>query len=278
MFGLFGSKEERERNALRKLAKKVTERYGPPENRQKAIAQLGELGTPEALETLCLRFTVRVDPGITDDEEKETTRGLLVDAGAAAIAPLEKFVTEHDDGIAWGLRILAELAPERVLGAVVGELSRLGRIYTRDPEKKLVLLKWLTEHHAVAGSSPDLHRPAERGSGGGSPPDLHRPAERGWGGGGAEVEAALLPLLEDFSDDVRISATRALAALAPGEPARDALIALLLRDRDNARVRGEVLDALAAIGADVKGHRPGVEALLVEPFFLDREGRVKKRA
>jgi hypothetical protein len=245
LFGLFGSKEEREKSALRKLEKKVTERYGPPENRQKAIEQLGELGTPEALETLCLRFTVRVEPGITDDEEKETTRALLVDAGSAAVGPVERFVTGHEGGVAWGLRVLAELAPAEVLGVVVRELSRLGRIYSRDPEKKLVLLKWLTEHHA--------------------------------GAGGAEVEAALLPLLEDFSDDVRISATRALAALSPGEPARDALIALLLRDRDNARVRGEVLDALSSIGADVKGHRPSVEALLVEPFFLDREGHVKKR-
>jgi HEAT repeat protein len=132
-----------------------------------------------------------------------------------------------------------------VRAVVLRELSRLGGIYTRDPDKKLVLLKWLAEHHA--------------------------------GAGGPEVEAALLPLLEDFSDDVRISTTRALAALAPGEAARDGLIALLLRDRDNARVRGEVLDALATLGADVKGHRPSVEALLVEPFFLDREGRVKKR-
>jgi HEAT repeat protein len=246
LFGLFGSKEEREKSALQKLAKKLTERYGPPENRQKAIAQLGELGTPEALETLCLRFTVRVEPGITDDEEKQTTIGLLVEAGDAAVAPIERFIAGNDDGIAWGLRALAELAPDQVLGVVVGELTRLGRIYTRDPEKKLVLLKWLTEHHAGAGS--------------------------------AEVEPALLPLLEDFSDDVRISTTRALAALGQGEAARDGLIQLLLRDRDNARVRGEVLEALATLGADVKGHRPSVEALLVEPFYLDREGRVKKRA
>ncbi len=246
LFGLFGSKEERARSALQKLAKKVTERYGPPENRQKVIAQLGEMGTPEALETLCLRFTVRVEPGITDDEEKETTRSILVAAGQAAIAPLERFIAGHDEGIAWGLRALADLAPEQVLPVVVKELARLGKSYTRDAEKKLVLLKWLTEHHA--------------------------------GAGGAETEAALLPMLEDFSDDVRISATRALAALAPGEGARDALIQLLLRDRENARVRGEVLEALAALGADVKGHRPSVEALLVEPFYLDREGRVKKRA
>ncbi|HSD21002.1 MAG TPA: HEAT repeat domain-containing protein [Anaeromyxobacter sp.] len=246
LFDLFGSKEERERGALKKLAKRVTERYGPPENRQKAIQQLGDMGTPAALSTLCLRFTVRAEPGITDDEEKETARRILVDAREAGVGPAEAFVREQESGIAWGLRALAEVVPaERVLEIVVRELARLGREYTRDPEKKLVLLTWLVEHHAGATSG--------------------------------ELEGALLPLLEDFSDDVRISATRALAHLAPSEAGRDALIQLLLRDRDNARVRGEVLDALAQLGADVKGHRPTVEALLVEPFFLDREGRVKKR-
>lgn len=246
LFGLFGSKEEREKSALRKLAKRVTERYGPPENRQKAIEQLGNMGTPGALATLCLRFTVNAEPGITDQEEKETARGILVDVGERAVEPAAAFVREQEDGIAWGLRVLAQVAPEeKVLEVVVGELTHLGKKYTRDPEKKLVLLTWLREHHAGATS--------------------------------AGVEAALLPLLEDFSDDVRITATRALVAAAPGERTRNALIELLLRDRDNARVRGEVLEALAALGADVKGHRPSVEALLVEPYYLDREGRVKKR-
>ncbi len=245
LFGLFGSKEERAKGTLRKLAKKITERYGPPENRQKAIDQLGSMGTADALSTLCLRFTINADPGITDQEEKETTRRILVDAREQAVEPVAAFVRSEEDGVAWGLRVLADVAPERVLQVVVGELDRLGKTYTRDPEKKLVLLTWLREHHA--------------------------------GARGDAVEAALLPLLEDFSDDVRITATRALVAVAPGEKARDALIALLLRDQDNARVRGEVLEALATLGADVKGHRPSVEPLLVEPFFLDREGRVKKR-
>jgi hypothetical protein len=246
LFNLFGSKEERERGTLKKLAKRVTERYGPPENRQKAIQQLGDMATPGALSTLCLRFTVRAEPGITDDEEKETARRLLVDAREAAVGPLEAFVREQESGIAWGLRALADIVPPaRLFEVVVRELARLGREYSRDPEKKLVLLTWLVEHHAGATSS--------------------------------ELEGALLPLLEDFSDDVRISATRAIARLAPGEAGRDGLIQLVLRDRDNARVRGEVLEALAQLGADVKGHRPSVEALLVEPFFLDREGRVKKR-
>lgn len=245
LFGLFSSKEEREKAALRKLGKKLTEKYGPPENRQKAIEQLAGMGTPEALKTLCLRFTVRTEPGITDDEEKETVRQHLVGAGAPAVAPLEAFVRARDEGVAWGLRALAQLAPDRVIAVVVAELARLGREYTRDPEKKLVLLTWLKEH------DPDATATA--------------------------AEDALIPLLEDFSDDVRISSARALAGRPPSDHAREALIQLLLRDRDNPRVRGEVLGTLAQLGADVKGFRPSVEALLVEPYFLDKEGRVKKR-
>ncbi|BDG06202.1 HEAT repeat domain-containing protein [Anaeromyxobacter oryzae] len=247
LFGLFGSKDEREKNHLRKLAKKVTEKYGPPENRQKVIEQLGDMGTPAALSTLCLRFTVRTEPGITDDEEKETARRLLVEAGEDAVVPVEGFIREQESGIAWGLRALADVAPaEKVVEIVTRELARLGRAYTRDPEKKLVLLTWLQEHHPDARST--------------------------------EIEGALLPLLEDFSDDIRIGAARTLAGLAPTEAGREALIQLLLRDRDNARVRGEVLEALVRLGADVKGYRPSVEALLVEPYYLDREGHVKKRA
>lgn len=246
LFGLFGSRQEREQGALRKLAKKVTERYGPPENRQRAIEQLGEMGTPDALATLCLRFTIRAEPGIADDEEKRMTSDLLADAAQAAVEPLVRFVREQEEGVAWGLGVLARIASEeKVLEVVVAELARLGTVYTRDPEKKLVLLTWLREHHAGASTGA--------------------------------AEDAVLPLLDDFSDDVRIAATRALVTASPGEKARDALIQLLLRDRDNARVRGEVLEAMSALGADVKGHRPTVEALLVEPFFLDREGRVKKR-
>jgi hypothetical protein len=246
LLDLFASKDEREKARFRKLARKLTEKYGPPENRQKVIDQLGGMGTPEALRTLCLRFTVRVDQTITDGEEKESVRRLLVAAGEAAVEPLREFVRTQEEGVAWGLRVLAAILPtERVLQVVVDELHRLSRQYTRDPEKKLMLLTWTREH-----------------------------------GGGARVprmEEALVGLLEDFSDDVRIGATRALSAVGPGEQTRDALLELLLRDRDNARVRGEVLGALADLGADVKGHRPTVETLLVEPFFLDREGRVKRR-
>ncbi len=257
LFDIFASRETRERNTLRRLGQKVTQRYGPPENRQKAIQQLGEMGTPAALKVLCLRFTVRADVGLHDDDEKEEARQILVDAGEAAIGPVQEFLFEQESGIAWGLRVLSQLVPaEQVVGTVVRLLAKLGREYTRDPEKKLVLLSWLQEH-------PELLRVIPAGSANAQE--------------SPSLEAALLPLLEDFSDDVRISSARVLAKAAPSDAAREALIQLLLRDKDNARVRGEVLQALFDLGADVKGHRPSVEQLLVEPFFLDKEGRVKKR-
>lgn len=257
LFDIFGSKEEREKGSLRKLAQKVTERFGPPENRQKAIAQLAALGSPAALSTLCLRFTVQSNVGITDDEEKEAVRSHLVEAGQEAVEPVKQFLARHESGISWGLRVLSDLLPAAEVTRIALELLiAAGKQYSRDPEKKLVLLSWLTEHHASQTPAPAAAAP---------------------GPGATSEEAAILPLLEDFSDDVRISAARALARLGAGEPGREGLIQLLLRDKDNARVRGEVLQALFDLGADVKGHRPSVEALLVEPFFLDREGNVKRR-
>jgi HEAT repeats len=246
IFDLFGSATEREQAQLKKLARKVTEKYGPPENRQKGIEQLAELGTPGALKTLCLRFTLLAEPGITDQEEKESVHGHLVDAGRDAIAPITDFIREQESGVAWGLRALADVAtPVEVLDTVVAELARLATVYMRDPEKKLTLLAWVKEHHEGASATG--------------------------------LEAALQAMLEDFSDDVRIGAVRALVGLPLTEPTRTALIALLLRDAGNARVRGEVLAALHQLGADVKGFRPSVEPLLVEPWYLDKDGVVKRR-
>jgi hypothetical protein len=261
LFDFFGGRGGK--GALRKQAQKITERYGPPETRQKVIQQLADLGTPEALSVLCLRFTIRADPGITDDEEKENVRQILVDAGEKAVAPVKEFLSGHESGVSWGLRVLADLRPaEDVVATALGLLHRLGREYTRDPEKKLVLLSWLAEHHGDLTSAPGHASAPGSPAGEPAPPD---------------IEETLLPLLEDFSDDARIATVRVLARQPPSERTRVALLELFQRDEDNARVRGEVLQALVELGADVKGYRPTVEALIVEPYHLDREGKVKRR-
>lgn len=253
IFDMFGGKGG-SKDGLRKQAQKITAKFGPPENRQKVIDQLAAMDSAEALSTLCLRFTIRSDTGITDDEEKERVRQILVEAGDKAVGPVKGFLEGHESGVSWGLRVLAALRPpEDVVATALRLLHKLGREYTRDPEKKLVLLSWLAEHHG----------------------DLTSTAVTG--GDAPALEDTLPPLLEDFSDDVRIATVRVLTNQPLTDRTRVALVELFLRDKDNARVRGEVLEALALLGADVKGYRPSVEALLVEPYFLDKEGRVKKR-
>ncbi len=279
LFDLFGAKPSG-KGGLRKQAQKLTEKYGPPENRQKVIQQLAQMGTPEALLVLCSRFTIRADPGITDDEEKESVREILVAAGDRAVAPVKEFLESQESGISWGLRVMADLRPPGdVVATALRLLHKLGREYSRDPEKKLVLLSWLAEHHGdLTGvlRAPTSGAPGD-GTGETTGPTSDTSSAVAPGASAPDLEDTLLPLLEDFSDDVRIATVR-LAALQPlTDRTRVALIELLLRDADNARVRGEVLQALADLGGDVKGYRPSVEALLVEPYFLDKEGRVKKR-
>ena len=161
--------------------------------------------------------------------------------------------------------------PADVVGTALRLLHKLGREYSRDPEKKLVLLSWLAEHHgdltSAVGGGNALPQTA------GATEATSATAEAG----APALEDTLLPLLEDFSDDVRIATVRLVSRQPVTERLRVALIELFLRDTDNARVRGEVLQALAALAADVKGYRPSVEPLLVEPYFLDRDGKVKKR-
>ena len=196
---------------------------------------------------------MRAEVGITDDDEKEQARAILVAAGPEGrSARCSEFLDEQESGVAWGLRVLASLAPpEELLGTVLSLLQKLGREYTRDPEKKLVLLSWLREHPDLAGLVP---------------------------AGGPARDEAIVPLLEDF---VRRRAHRRRprahrGAAAPTRPAR--------RSSRSSCATGTTPGSAARcsrrshdLGADVKGHRGDVEALLVEPWYLDREGRVKRR-
>src|SRR5437763_16018961 len=101
MLGLAGTKVQR-------LQKKSMEKFGPPENRQGAIEELGQLKSEEAIEALLMRYTIRVDPGITDDEEKARVMALIVQSGATSIGPVKKFIVSRDE-ISWPLRALGQL-------------------------------------------------------------------------------------------------------------------------------------------------------------------------
>lgn len=308
LFDFFGGGTSAEK-AL-KLKPKVTQKYGDAANRQKAIEALGEMHTPDAVGVLMQRFTLSVDPQTTDASEKEdvfsyiTSMGDLtvplkafndrkkasvtgdalrdatrelraaglkkgqVDreglskavAAAAGATPdevkelteavaleiesifrVKDFLKKSDQASSWAVRVLETmLDPDEVIGVVVEELHRLGAEYTRDPEKKEVLL------HFVEGK------------------------------GDPRIPPAVLLLLDDMGDEVKIAALKVLGPLG-FEPARDKMLEMLTHDETAKRVQTAAIAALHESRFTVQGYREKVEKRIAEPWYLDGSGALKKR-
>jgi len=237
--GIGGTKDEREARSILKLQKKTQEKFGPPENRQGALEELGALKTEGAIEALLLRYTIRVDPGITDDEEKQRVYELVLDAEDTSVPALKRFILTRDE-IAWPMKALAALLPEHeVVKFLLEAAKKLAGEYTRVPEKKVLLLHALQAH-----KSP-------------------------------EIVTLALPFLEDVDDEVQIAAAHAIAA-QEGEAGREPLIQSFLRAHDgsNARVREALAGILADSTWDVKGYTPKVQAALPPAYKLDSKGKV----
>ena len=228
---------------LQRLQKKMMEKFGPPENRQGAIEELGEMKTEESVSALLMRYTFRVDPGITDDDEKARVLALIVQTGQTALEPVKKFIRERDE-ISWPLRALADLLPEAEVVKFLVEVGhKVGSEYSRVPEKKVLLLHALMTH-----KSP-------------------------------EITPVVLPFLDDMDDEVQIAAAEVISRQQ--DPAgREPLIQHFLKahDSSNARVKEALAGLLADSAWDVKGYTPKVEAALPPSYKLDSKGKVQRRA
>ncbi len=229
------------RGKVNKLKPKVTQKYGDPHTRQKAIAQLGEMDAPEAVGVLLARFTITVDPLTTDADEKDQVFQLITGSGQAAVGPVKDFLARTDQASSWAVRILSSLLPEtEVVGIATELLERMGAEYARNPEKKLVLLQFLE--------------------------DKDDP----------RVVAAVLPFLQDMADDVKIAALKTLAP-RKHESTREPILQLLTGEDTAKRVRTAAVAALHDAELGVQGYREKVEAQLTDPYFVDKSGLIKKR-
>jgi len=224
-----------------KLKAKVTQKYGDPTVRQKALHQLGEMKIPEAMAVLLSRFTVNVEPQTTDADEKEQAFAYITARGQDAVPPTLAFLHRTDIASSWALRILQAVLPEpEVVGLVTDYLTKLGPEYMRNPEKKLVCMNYLE------------------------------------GKADPRIAPSVAPLLEDTADDVKIGAAKVLGPLKY-EPAREPMLKLLTGEETARRVQTALLQALHESELGIQGYREKVEKLLVEPYFLDKNGLVKRR-
>lgn len=239
LFDFFGGGTPAEK--AQKLKKKVTEKYGDPAARQKAISQLSELKSPDAVPVLMQRFTIVVEPQTTDTDEKAAVFDAICSLGKDCVPPVIDFLTRSEAASSWAIKILESVVSEGdLIRIVTTELTRLGAEYTRDPEKKEVLLGFLQ------------------------------------GKADERIGPAAMALVHDMSDDVKMAAIRTLVSVRH-DAAREEWLKLLAAEDTARRVQVACVNALVETQAPVQGYREKVEARLPDGYFVDKAGFIKKR-
>jgi hypothetical protein len=225
-----------------KLKSKATQKYGDPTTRQKALSQLGELKSPDAVPVMMQRFTFTVDPQTTDADEKQTMFEFICDLKRGAVPPVVDFLTKSESSSSWALKILSEILPEtEVIGIVATELKRLGAEYTRNPEKKEVLL------HFINGKTDERVGPL------------------------AQI------FLSDMSDEVKIAALKTVSSVKFAG-AQGAVVALLLIEETAKRVQTACAHTLHELALPVSAPKEKIVARLPQGYALDKALLIQKTA
>lgn len=205
LFSIFGKKSPEE--LARKHEKAVADKRGYAPDRWEAIRALADAAHPAAAKALLPRFTFRIEPSITDQEEKDLAFKGVLAAGEGALPHIRAFLASSESAT-WPVKMLAALAPDEVVSDVLGVLAAEDVAYTKDPQRKIQLLLEL-EVRKDARIVPECAR-----------------------------------FLADPNEQVRL---HALAAIAAQETIAETLPKLfeVYETEESARVRAAVLDAFA---------------------------------
>lgn len=209
------------------------------------LRDAGNEGHVEAVEGLLSRFTIRYDKSIEDEQEKQFVFDELVKMGAKILPPLQSHL-RNAESIAWGLKVLGEVASAEEAWPILADLcERNDNTYTRDPSKKIQLLNYL-------GESADTR-----------------------------AGKALVPYLQDMDEGVRFVAVEGLLHHKREEVAREPLLQLLVNEKeDSRRIKKRIIDGFADLSWDVKGYSGTVEKMLADLLpgsRLDNHGKIKRK-
>ncbi|MCG8557898.1 MAG: HEAT repeat domain-containing protein [Proteobacteria bacterium] len=234
LLGLFGKKSGA--SALRKHAERVANKRAQAPDRWESIQALAQMGGADAIAALLPRFTFYVDPSITDQEEKDLAFEAIVGAGEQAVEPVVAFL-RRAESISWPLKMLdALVAPDEVIGRLLGLLEGMDIEYERDPQRKIQILAVLEE----------------------------RVDQR--------VAPVVIRFLQDANETVRFHAAGALLAQEPSGEAKQGLMDCLKRE-ESVRVRVRILDSIIDAGWDLG---PSPDLKLPAGYRVDRKGRLQK--
>jgi hypothetical protein len=228
VFGLF-SKER----ALQKTIEKATNKLSQQPDRWGALERLREDGSEEALFGLCKRFGVTSQKGIEDEQEKDWVVDVLVEKGAASLAPVQRYMKGADQ-LSFPLRVLDRIADHDKILAVADEIfASEPPGYARFPDRRIDLIKWFSEWK---GATED------------------------------EVIARLTPYLVDFDENVRFNAIDGLSTRSPAKIAEPLIDGLLRPEEESGRIKRTIVEVLERTKAPLGSRASQVGAMLSGPL------------
>jgi len=225
---------------LNKHMARVANKRAQKHERWESIQVLAADGSEEAIRALLTRFAIKVDPSITDGEEKnEVFRG-VVRQGEAALGPVRDFL-QSSETLAWPLKILREIQSEEDVTTTLLELlSTMDTEYERDPQKKI----------DVIASFEECKDP--------------------------RIVEAVSRFLEDMNETVRFHTVGAILHQGEAEAAREALANSLLRE-ESVRVRMRILDGFIEHGWTLDAAKDEASKQLPTGYTLGKKGEVHKK-
>lgn len=222
---------ERRRAAARK---KLTNMYYQQADRMAAadsVFGLAEEGDTEAVKVLLQRFEHLCPSTTVDREEKDYVVSLLVGLGDKGVETIVDYCKKTTKPIYWPLKVLEQLWDDTLYDDFVAELlEATDNGYWRDPEKKIGLVQ-------IAA---------------------HCDTDR--------VAAALVPFLEDHTEEVRLGAVDSL--MAKDETPSDPLLDRLASGEESLRVRKRLAEGIAAAGWTLGDRKEAVAANLPPGFTV----------
>ena len=234
----FGSKDPAKQ--IEKARKRLADRYRQTYERYEAMDELAKIGSPEALQALLARFTIRVDGPTVDEEEKTYCYELLRKAGDSAIAPIEAFIAKST----------AVYFPLRALRDIAGDDKAVDTLLD-----------------AMAGCDPGYHEGLERLRAIVSTLRDFQPPR---------VRESLLGLLESRSDEIRFFALDGLTAY-PGDEIAEHFARRIASD-ESQRVRALACELALQNGVDLTQWRDLLAGNLGAQYVLGDDGRVQRRS
>ena len=233
-------KESGAARKVEKLKKRLMNEHHQTGERKRAILELDQLGSEDAIYALLGRFTYHTPGSIADEDEKQLVFDVLRRKGPAAIPALEEYVT-NEKTIYWPLRTLSELAgDDRAVEILLEALDSIPDRWNESMERMTNLVS----------SMRDFQHP--------------RILER------------LLELSQDDFEEIRFLAVDGLSTF-DDSAAVDAVMERLVSPEETVRIKTYITDLLLERGWNVKRWRKRLGDHLPEGYFIDDTGTIQRR-